>query len=135
MRSYLVRRLIGVIPVLFVSSILIFLIIHLIPGDPVYGLLPPNPAPEQVETVRAKYGFDRPLYEQYLRWLSLVLQGDLGTSISNGWDVAKLLRLKFGVTVQLALAGFMVALITALPLGITAGLRPDGLGQSGRLEP
>jgi peptide/nickel transport system permease protein len=127
MRGYLLRRLIGIIPVLLVSSILVFLIIHLIPGDPVLGLLPPNPEPEQIEALRAKYGFDRPLHEQYLVWLSLVVRGDLGTSISNGWEVSKLLRLKFGVTLQLALAGFVVALITALPIGITAGLRPNGV--------
>jgi peptide/nickel transport system permease protein len=127
MQRYLVRRLLGTIPVLFVSSILIFLIIHLIPGDPVYGLLPPNPSDEQVAAVRAKYGFDQPLYEQYVVWISLVLQGDLGTSISNGWPVTRLLRLKFAVTLQLALAGFVVALITSLPIGITAGLRPKGV--------
>jgi peptide/nickel transport system permease protein len=127
MQRYLVRRLLGTIPVLFVSSILIFLIIHLIPGDPVYGLLPPNPSDEQVAAVRAKYGFDQPLYEQYVVWMSLVFQGDLGTSISNGWPVGRLLRLKFAVTLQLALAGFVVALITALPIGITAGLRPRGM--------
>ncbi len=127
MQSYLVRRLLGTIPVLFVSSILIFLIIHLIPGDPVYGLLPPSPSDEQVEAVRAKYGFDRPLYEQYAVWMSLVLKGDLGNSISNGWPVTRLLRLKFAVTLQLALAGFVVALITSLPIGIAAGLQPKGV--------
>ncbi|MBV7332721.1 ABC transporter permease [Chloroflexi bacterium TSY] len=59
-------------------------------------------------------------------WLSLVLRGDLGKSIANGWDVGELIRLKFGVTVQLALCGFFVAVITAFPLGIAAGLRPKG---------
>jgi len=127
MQAYLLRRLIGTIPVLLISSILVFLIIHLLPGDPALSLLPPDPEPEQVEAVRARYGFDRPLYEQYLIWISLVLQGDLGRSISNGWDVSKLIRLKFGVTVQLALSGFIVALITSIPLGIAAGLRPQGL--------
>jgi len=106
---------------------LIFLIIHLIPGDPVLGLLPPDPPPDQIAAVRAKYGFDRPLYEQYAVWLSLVLRGDLGKSISNGWEVIKLLKLKFAVTLQLAAVGFLVALLTSIPLGITAGLRPKGL--------
>lgn len=128
MQICVVRRLIGLIPVLLVSSILIFLIIHLIPGDPALSLLPPNPAPEQIEAVRAHYGFDRPLYEQYFVWLTLILQGDLGTSISNGWDVTKLLQLKFGVTMQLALFGFILALLISFPLGIAAGLRPNGFG-------
>lgn len=126
MQIYVVRRLIGLIPVLLVSSILIFLIIHLIPGDPALSLLPPNPAPEQIEAVRAHYGFDRPLYEQYFVWLSLILRGDLGTSISNGWEVTRLLQLKFGVTMQLALFGFILALLISFPLGIAAGLRPNG---------
>lgn len=127
MRAYLFRRLVGTIPVLIVSSILVFLIIHLIPGDPALSLLPPSPEPEQIEAVRARYGFDRPLYEQYFIWISRVLRGDLGNSISNGWAVTRLIKLKFGVTVQLALSGFIVALLTAFPLGIAAGLRPKGV--------
>jgi len=127
MQAYLFRRLIGTIPVLLISSILVFLIVHLLPGDPALSLLPPDPEPEQITAVRARYGFDRPLYEQYFIWISLVLQGDLGNSISNGWEVSKLIQLKFGVTVQLALSGFFVAVITSFPLGIAAGLRPKGL--------
>jgi peptide/nickel transport system permease protein len=113
--------------VLFVSSILVFLIIRLIPGDPVLNLLPPNPKPEQIEAMRERYGFDKPLYVQYGIWLENILRGNLGTSISNGFDVGALLQLKFAVTIQLALAAMTIALLTAFPLGIAAGLRPSSL--------
>ena len=112
---------------LFVSSILVFLIIRLIPGDPVINLLPPNPKPEQIEAMRERYGFDKPLYVQYGIWMENILRGNLGTSISNGFDVGALLQLKFAVTIQLALAAMTIALLTAFPLGIAAGLRPSSL--------
>jgi peptide/nickel transport system permease protein len=130
-KSYLLRRLLGTVPVLIVSSILVFLVIHLIPGDPVLNLLPPNPLPEQIKAVRESYGFDQPLLVQYLIWLGNVFQGKLGNSISNGFNIGDLLRLKLAVTVQLAIAGMLLALITAFPLGLVAGLRPKGWIASG----
>ena len=87
MAKYIVRRVLGLIPVLFVASILIFLIIHLIPGDPMYTLLPPDPLPEQIEAIRSAYGLDRPLVQQYLIWLGRVARGDFGVSISSHWAV------------------------------------------------
>lgn len=126
MQAYILRRIIGTIPVLLLASVVIFLIIHLIPGDPIYNLLPPDPRPEQIEAVRQQYGFDRPLYEQYFKWLGNALRGNWGTSIANGWQVSKLLRMKVWVTFQLAVAAFIVAIIISVPLGLRAGLKPDG---------
>lgn len=127
MQTYLLRRLIGTIPVVLISTVLVFLIIHLIPGDPAFHLLPPNPSDEQIVLVRQRYGFDRPLYEQYRIWISRVLQGDLGTSISNRQPVSTLIRQRFGVTAQLAVSGFVLALLIATPLGIISGLNPHGI--------
>lgn len=126
MTSYIVRRLLGVIPVLLIASVLIFLIIHFIPGDPVYNLLPPNPTDNQIQRVRESYGLDRPMVEQYFVWMGNLVTGDLGKSISTGWQVSKLLRLKVGVTFQLAIVVFVLAFAISLPLGIRAGLRPNG---------
>ena len=103
MRSYVVRRLLGVIPALFIGSVLIFLIIHLIPGDPAVLLVPMSPPPTQelLAEVRAAYGFDKPLYEQYLIWLGKLLRGDLGDSLSKpAWTVAELITKKIGVTLH-----------------------------------
>ncbi len=126
MHGYVLRRMGSVVPVLFLSSILVFLLIYLIPGDPVLAVLPPDPRPEQIEATRRYYGFDRPLVEQYTRWLLRAARGDLGQSISKGVAVGRLLRESFGVTVQLAASAFLLALVIALPLGIAAGLRPNG---------
>jgi peptide/nickel transport system permease protein len=130
MYNYLFRRLFSILPALFISSVLVFLIIHFIPGDPVLNMLPPNPPQEDIAKVRAQYGFDRPLYEQYAIWLGNVLRGNLGNSISNGFAVNGLLWLKLGVTLQLAAAGMLLALVIAIPMGIAAGLNPSGI--SGR---
>lgn len=126
MRAYIVRRLLGIFPVLVIASVLVFLIIHAIPGDPVYHLLPPDPAPEQIDAIREAYGFDDPLVTQYGRWVYNLFSGNLGRSISTGWQVSRLLRVKFGVTLQLAIVVFVLAFAISLPLGIRAGLRPDG---------
>ena len=85
MKAYLLRRFIGLFPVLFISSFLIFLIIHLIPGDPAVLLVPevPPPTKEDIDAMRALYGFDKPILEQYVIWLGNVLKGDLGQSISK----------------------------------------------------
>ncbi len=127
MYSYLFRRIFSILPALFVSSVFVFLIIHLIPGDPVLNMLPPNPPQEDIDRVRAQYGFDKPLYEQYAIWLGNVLRGDFGNSIQNGFDVNGLLWLKLGVTLQLAIAGMFIALVMAIPIGIAAGLHPEGV--------
>ena len=129
MRSYVIRRLLGVIPALFIGSILIFLIIHLIPGDPAVLLVPmsPPPTPELIAEVRAAYGFDKPLHEQYLIWLGKLLRGDLGDSISKpAWSVAELVTRKIGVTLHVTVGAFLVSVLIALPLGIRMGLHPDG---------
>lgn len=126
MGPYILRRALGVLPVLVIASVLIFLIIHLIPGDPVYSLLPADPSPEQVRAVREAYGFDDPLVTQYVRWVNNLLSGNLGRSISIGAPVSKILRARLGVTFQLAIAVFIVALSISFPLGIRAGLYPEG---------
>lgn len=127
MNAFVVRKLIGTLVVLFASSVLIFGIIYLLPGDPAVSLAPPNARPEQIDAIRARYQLDEPLYRQYVSWLGRALTGDLGTSIASGTDVAQLLRTKVGVTVQLAIASFLLAVAVAVPLGIAAGLKPRGL--------
>lgn len=127
MVTYLVRRIFSILPALLISSIFVFMIIHLIPGDPVLNMLPPDPPQDDIDKVRAQFGFDRPLYEQYAIWLGNVVRGNFGNSISNGFAVNDLLWLKLGVTLELAVAGMFVALLIAIPIGIAAGLNPDGL--------
>ena len=129
MKAYLLRRFIGLFPVLFISSFLIFLIIHLIPGDPAVLLVPevPPPTKEDIDAMRALYGFDKPILEQYVIWLVNVLKGDLGQSISKpSFSVFELISSKLWVTMHVALAAFIVSILISVPLGLRMGLNPEG---------
>ncbi len=125
MTIYVLRRLVQTIPVLFLSSILVFSLIRFIPGDPAMLIAGPDALPEQVLAARKRLGLDRPLHVQYLIWLGQVLRGDLGVSILNGYPVIDLIRRKFGATLQLTAGGLLVALSLALPLGILSAIRRD----------
>ncbi len=88
MLKYIVRRLLGAIPVLLGLSVILFAFIHLLPGDPVTSLLGQHATPELRAEILKQLGLDRPLYEQYLLYLSQIVQGDLGKSIINNRTVA-----------------------------------------------
>lgn len=118
MTSYILRRLFQTIPVLFVASILVFLIIYLIPGDPATISLGPNATPDQIAAVRAKMGLDQPLVVQYINWLGRVLRGDLGESFRNKFPVADLIWLKLPATIELTVAAILVAMMIAFPVGM-----------------
>lgn len=118
MTSYILRRLFQTIPVLFVASILVFLIIYLIPGDPATISLGPNATPDQIAAVRAKMGLDQPLVVQYVNWLGRVLRGDLGESFRNRFPVADLIWRKLPATIELTIAAILVAMLIAFPVGM-----------------
>lgn len=123
MHAYLLRRLLQILPVLLFASGVIFLMIHLVPGDPAFAILGPDARPEQVEAIRRQMGLDRPLAVQYLRWLGRVARGDLGVSFLNNHPVWDLILLKLPATLSLAAGGLTVALAISLPLGILSAAR------------
>ncbi len=127
MGKYTLRRLIHMIPVLFIVSIVVFLIIHLIPGDPAEIMAGTNATEAQVAALRHQYGLDRPLWVQYLIWLGNIFTGNLGHSIINGFPINELLKQRIPATVELALAAAIVGAVIALPLGIIAALRPGSI--------
>jgi len=125
-----VRRLLQLLPILFGLSILVFAWVRSLPGDPSAALLASAPAAstrgvseEAVAEVRKLYGLDRPLYKQYASWLGKVSRFDLGQSITTRQDVSDELRRRFPATVELALAGLLVAVGIGIPLGFLAGRR------------
>jgi peptide/nickel transport system permease protein len=127
MGKYTLKRLIHMIPVLFMVSVVVFLIIHLIPGDPAEIMAGTNATEEQVAVLRHQYGLDQPLWVQYFVWLGNVFSGNLGHSILNGFPVNELLKQRIPATVELALAAAIVGAVIALPLGIIAALRPGSV--------
>ena len=114
------------LPVLFLSSILVFGLVRFIPGDPAMLIAGPDALPEQIVAARARLGLDKPIYVQYAIWLGQVVRGDLGVSILNGYPVFDLIARKFLATLQLTAGGLLVALCISLPLGILASVRRGG---------
>ena len=128
--KYIARRLIGAIPVLFGLSILVFAIVHLIPGDPVKSLLGQHATPELTREIMARMGLDKPLYEQYLLYLSQLLQGDLGKSVINNRLVIDELFSRFPATIELTLGAMALAIGIGVPLGRWAARHTQGWGDA-----
>jgi peptide/nickel transport system permease protein len=124
MARYALVRLTHLLPVLFIASVAIWLMVYLIPGDPALALLGPDVTPEQLSRARTRMGLDRPWPVQYALWVGRVLEGDLGVSYLNGLPVWTMLAQRVPVTLQLTAASLVVALLIAAPLGIFSAVRP-----------
>lgn len=123
MATYAARRLAQFVPTLLVVSILVFAMVRAIPGNPAQVLLGPQAPPEQVEALEESMGLNQPVWSQYGIWISDILRGDLGNSWINRFPVAKLIQMKVGATVALALGSLFVAIMIAVPVGILGALR------------
>ena len=123
MWGYSLRRLAQAGLLLFLASVVVFLLLRLIPGDPASTIAGPNARPEQLETVRADLGLKRPLPVQYGIWLGNVVQGDLGTSFVSRQPVRELIRDRLAATAELAAAAIVLAVATAFPIGIATAVR------------
>jgi peptide/nickel transport system permease protein len=120
---YLIRRILLTIPVLIGVATLVFALIHLVPGDPAQSMLGDGASAKEVEDLRVSLGLDRPLLEQYLRFMRGAIAGDLGTSFRTSQPVVAAIWERVPATIELALAAMSVALLVALPLGIIAAVR------------
>lgn len=121
--TFLFRRLVYVIPTMFLVTVAVFSILHMIPGDPIDAMLSGDPDPVMRETVMKEYGFDKPLVVQYYRWVRNVIRLDFGQSILHGRPVIKLVGDALPRTLYLALAGMFLALCFSFPLGIFAAIK------------
>lgn len=117
---FIVRRLLLTIPMLLVMSIVVFLIIRLVPGDPVRTMLGFRATDENVAALRQQLGLDRPLLDQYLAWAGALLQGDLGQDIVSHAPLSQLLAQRLPVTFELTALSMLLAVIVGVPLGIRA---------------
>jgi peptide/nickel transport system permease protein len=121
--SYLIKRVLALVPVLGVVAVVVFLLIHLTPGDPAAVILGPEASAADVAALRAQLGLNDPLYLQFLRWLGGVLQGDLGQSLFIRQPVTEVLADALGPTLSLAIMAELLALVIAVPAGIVAARR------------
>jgi len=126
MLTFIVRRLIMTIAILFIVSLIVFTIMHLLPGDPVAIMLGDQASVEEIERLRTELGLDKPLPVQYANWLLDVLHGDLGRSISYNEDVGRLIRERLPITFHIGLSAFLLAIVIGIPAGITAAVRRGG---------
>lgn len=123
MTSYIIKRLLGSIPVVLGVATLVFLMLHLLPGDPVTALLGQQGlSKEQINLVRERLGLNDPLLTQYLKYVANVAQGNLGQSIQGGQSVSELIAKQFPYTLELALAGMTMAIGLGLTFGALAGI-------------
>jgi len=121
--SYVLKRLLYLVPVLLGVSLLVFVISHAIPGDPARMMAGQKASHEAVENLRRSMGLDRPLPEQYATYLFGLLKGDLGFSIRNQRPVIEDLRDFFPATLELSLASMLLCVSVGLPLGIISAVR------------
>ena len=122
MLRYLARRLALTVPVLLGVATLVFSLVHLIPGDPAQSILGEAASQADVEVLRHRLGLDRPLLEQYGRFLAGAMRGDFGTSLRTNEPVAAQILERVPATAELACAAMAVAILFAIPLGIIAAV-------------
>jgi ABC-type dipeptide/oligopeptide/nickel transport system permease component len=118
MLRYLANRLLYTVPVLWLVVSVVFLLIHLVPGDPIQQMLGENAASTDVEAVRHAYGLDVPIGRQYLNYWKGVLHCDLGRSMGFDQKVARIIAQRYPQTLQLTIAAMLVALLISIPAGV-----------------
>ncbi|MDO8982500.1 ABC transporter permease [Cypionkella sp.] len=125
MYSYLIRRVVMLVPVFLAVSLVIFLILHFIPGDPIDNLLKVGSSPEARAQMEARYGLDQPLPVQYGIWLSKVMQGDLGTAIVARRPVSDLILQALPHSLRLGGFALLFSSVVGVGLGVLAALNRD----------
>ncbi len=125
MGTYLLRRLIGTIPVMVLISLLVFLLIQAAPGDPTLMLLGEDTTQEDIDQARERWGLDQPIYVQYLKFFTSAAKGDFGRSFKYDEPVMDVIVNRIPATLELATASVIIAVIFAIPLGVWAAARPN----------
>ncbi len=124
MKEYVFRRLVLLVPTVLGVSIIVFLMMHFIPGDPIALLLGDYYTEETAKAIRAQYGLDKPLYVQYFVWLKRLFIGDWGNSIIANRPIFEDLMRRLPITLELIVLSMCFALLLAIPAGVIAALRP-----------
>jgi len=125
--EFIVRRLAGMLLVMFLVGIIVFIITRAVPGDPIAIMLGEQATAADIERMRVVYGLDRPLLVQFLLWLQQLFLGNLGVSIFFGESVTSLLAARAEPTTLLGLVALAFALVIGLPAGLVSAIRPGGI--------
>jgi len=127
MKRFFIQRLIAFIPTLFGISLIVFLVMHLIPGDTISAMIGTQYklTEAQAASLHEYYGLDKPLPVQYVRWINAALHGDFGYSVRKGEAVLPLIIRHFPLTLELAIFSMMIALVVGIPIGIYGAVHRD----------
>ena len=127
MQTFLTKRLLALVPTLLGVSLVVFVVIHLIPGDTISAMIGTTYklTETQAAALRAYFGLDRPLHEQYVRWILSALRGDLGYSVRSGQPVLTEILSRFPVTLELTLFSLVIALVLGIPIGVLSAIKND----------
>ena len=129
LRSYIIRRLLLIVPLFFFVTLLVFTLIHLAPGDPVmtmFGTTTPY-MKDIVEQLTKEYGLDKPIYIQYLMWLGRLFRGDLGYSYLNSTPVIQMISIRIWPTLELMLVANFISIFLAVIFGVIAAVKPRSI--------
>ncbi|MES2938990.1 MAG: glutathione ABC transporter permease GsiC [Pseudomonadota bacterium] len=134
MAAYILKRLLGLLPTLLIVAVLVFLFVHLLPGDPARLAAGPDAGPQTIELVRRDLGLDKPLPQQFLSFFGRLLQGDLGTSLRTHRKVSVEIGERFMPTLLLTLASMAWSVLFGMAIGIASAVWrnkwPDRLGMA-----
>jgi peptide/nickel transport system permease protein len=135
--AYIIRRILGLFPVLFGVTVIVFLLIRLIPGDPAITMLGDRASVEDVERVRELLGLNDPLHVQFLKYMGRLLQGDLGQSIINRTDITFELAYRLPATIEMITGAMIIGVLVGVAVGVVSAVRRnswfDILGMIGAL--
>lgn len=127
MKWYIARRAGASLLTLFIATIVVFVGVRALPGDPAIALSAENPSPQVIAAIRHEYALDKPLPVQYVVWLGKALHGNLGTSPKTGLPVAQSLAERLPITLELTILAMVIAIAVGLPIGILAAVRRGSL--------
>ncbi|MCL4534183.1 MAG: ABC transporter permease [Bacteroidetes bacterium] len=131
MLEYSAKRLLQAIPVVIITTIVVFLVLRLTPGDPAAIMAGAEATPEQVNTIRRELGLDQPIVWQYVGWVKNLLAGDLGKSYIVGRPVSSLIGTTVAPTLELNVVALLISLVVGVPVGVLGGLKPGSIWEAG----
>jgi peptide/nickel transport system permease protein len=126
MGRFIARRILQLVPVLLVATVVLFLVLRVVPGDPARQILGKQATEQQLEAKRAELGLDKSLAEQYWEWLKGLPQGDLGETYGSSLPVSDLVEDALPVTLQVSIVALLIAALVAIPIALFSATRPGG---------
>jgi peptide/nickel transport system permease protein len=124
MARYITTRILSSLIILWIISVLAFLLMNVLPGDPAARIVGINATPESIELTKARLGLDLPLHERYGKWMFNALQGDLGESTINQLPISDTFGRRIPATLNLGILSLIVVVVLAIPIGVVAALKP-----------